>query len=159
MMKLSSKLTAVMLIMTLSSCTSVEDVAHGYPYVSELEHTGCLTHMVDVATDGDRGRFEMIKDGGKARCRFTSLDYPCDFGMVNVRVTYDSGVLTVVEYPSHDNADCRCETEASFVIENVPEGDLMLRIYHGDTSGRYDVGTPGYSGRIEFAGGRMSVPY
>jgi len=150
MMKLSSKLTAVMLIMTLSSCTSVEDVAHGYPYVSEIEHTGCLAHMVDDATDGDRG---------KARCRFTSLDYPCDFGMVNVRVTYDCGVLTVVEYPSHDNADCRCETEASFIIENVPEGDLMLRIYHGDTSGRYDVGTPGYSGRIEFAGGRMSVPY
>ncbi len=71
-------------------------------------------------------------------------------------MTYDSGVLTVVEYPSHDNTDCRCETEASFIIENVPEGDLMLRIYHGDTSGRYDVGTPGYSGRIEFVGGRMS---
>lgn len=105
---------------------------------------------------------ELEKDDNGSRqgkSRFTSLDYPCDFGMVNVRMTYDSGVLTVVEYPSHDNTDCRYETEASFIIENVPEGDLMLRIYHGDTSGRYDVGTPGYSGRIEFVGGRMSVPY
>ena len=90
------------------------------------------------------------KGSRQGKSRFTSLDYPCDFGMVNVRMTYD---------PSHDNTDCRCETEASFIIENVPEGDLMLRIYHGDTSGRYDVGTPGYSGRIEFVGGRMSVPY
>lgn len=159
-MKLSAKLTtAFVLITTLFSCTSVEDAAYGYPYVSELENTGCIVHMDDDDTDGGRGRFEMIRDGDKARCRFTSLDYPCDFGLVNVRVTYGNGVLTIVEYPSHDNADCRCETEASFIIENVPESDLMLRIYHGDTSGRFDVGTPGYSGRIELAGGRMSVPY
>ena len=78
----------------------------------------------------------------KIICRFNSLQYPCDFGKVNINVSYSNKTLTIVEFPSSDQADCLCEVDASFVIENLPDVDFIIKVYHGDTFGNYNADKP-----------------
>ena len=50
--------------------------------------------------------------------------------------------MILIEYPTADKADCRCEIDASFIIENIPQNDFILKIYHGDTHGNYNIDNP-----------------
>lgn len=113
-------LISILLIFTLSSCSSAEDIALQHPYLSQLNNTECLNSKdIDFSqsrSEDSNGSFEMVFDGNTAKCKFTSLEYPCDFEKVNVNVFYSEGVLTIVEYPSSDKVDCRCEIDASFLI-------------------------------------------
>ena len=72
----------------MSSCSSTEDVTARYPYISSLANTNCLSH-IDTDSEFSRGSdatgiFEMTVNGTTAHCKFTSLDYPCDFEKVNI---------------------------------------------------------------------------
>lgn len=147
----------------LSSCSSMEDVAIQNPYISNLGNTGCLSHWdtdnAESRSDVNKGSFEMLFDEQGAKCKFTSLDYPCDYEQVNVKITYNDGIMTIVEYPSSDTADCRCKIDASFTIENIPQNDFILEIYHGDTQGNYNKATPKYEGRVKQTDGKIIIPY
>lgn len=151
------------IILNLGSCSSTEDAISKPPYLSQLHNTECMTRASFEAynsrADTDGGSFEMTFDGGVARCKFTSLDYPCDFGKVNVKVSFGDGVMTIVEFPSHDKADCRCETDATFTIMNVPEKDFILKLYHGNTAGHYNENSPIYVGAISIDSGTVTIPY
>lgn len=145
-----------------ASCSSTEDVAFKQPYLSQITNTECLgidNEIVDGRDDNGHCSFEMVFDGNMARCRFTSLDYPCDFGKVNVKIIYQEGTLTIVEFPSSDEADCRCETDATFTIVNLPEDDFILRMYHGDTNGSYNEDKPIYTGKVNLKIGSITIPY
>ena len=152
----------IMLIFMLSSCSSVEDMALRHPYLSQLNNTECLNSKdIDFSqsrSEDSNGWFEMVFDGNTAKCKFTSLEYPCDFEKVNVNVFYREGVLTIVEYPSSDKADCRGEVDASFLIENVPQQDFTLKIYHGDTIGRFNPDKSLYDGEISLSDGKITIP-
>lgn len=152
-----------MLIFMLSSCSNVEDMALQHPYLSQLNNTECLNstdiNFSQSRSEDSNGSFEMVLDGNTAKCKFSSLEYPCDFEKVNVNVFYSEGVLTIVEYPSSDKADCRCEISASFLIENVPQQDFILKIYHGDTTGRFNPDTPVYDGKISLSDSKITIPY
>ena len=152
------------LIFMLSSCSSVEDVVSQRPYLSQLSNTECLNHKDIDFTQNSRsencnGSFEMIFVDDVAKCKFNTLEYTCDFWKVNVNVSFNDGVLTIVEYPSFDNATCLCEIDASFLIEKIPQQDFILKIYHGDTNGNYNKTTPKYVGRINPAEGKIMIPY
>lgn len=67
--------------------------------------------------------------------------------------------MTIVEYPSSDTADCRCEIDATFTIENIPHNEFVLKIYHGDTNGNYNKTALKYEGRINPAEGKIMIPY
>lgn len=146
-----------------SSCSSMEDAVIQNPYISNLENTGCISHWdsdnAESRSEVNKGSFEMLFEGQLSRCKFTSLVYPCDYEQVNVKVTYTDGTMTIVEYPSSDTADCRCKIDASFIIENMPQYDFILKIYNGDTEGRYDNVTPKYVGRINPTKGKIMIPY
>ena len=151
------------IFIALNSCSSMEDIAVQYPYISNLVNTDCLSHRdidnTENRSENNNGTFEMIFEGQIAKCKFTSLDYPCDYGQVNVKITYNEGIMTIIEYPSYDGADCRCEIDASFTIENIPQNDFILKIYHGDTEGNYDNATPKYVGNVEVCNTKISVRY
>ncbi len=156
-------LMAIILILMLSSCSSVEDMALRQPYLSRLSNTECLNSK-DIDSSQSRSEnckssFEMVFDGNIAKCKFISLEYPCDFGKLNVNVFYNEGVLAIVEYPSSDKADCRCEINASFLIENMPQQDFILKIYHGDTDGDFNPQAPKYNGKIALNDGIITIPY
>lgn len=147
----------------LGSCSSMEDAVMQNPYISYLENTGCLSHW-DTDNVESRGEinnctFEMIFDGENAKCKFTSLEYPCDYGNVNLKITYNDETMIIIEYSSSDTADCRCEIDASFTIENIPQNDFILKIYHGDTHGNYNIANPKYEGRINQTDGKIVIPY
>ncbi|MDE6190409.1 MAG: hypothetical protein K2G47_02175 [Muribaculum sp.] len=146
-----------------SSCSSMEDAVIQNPCISNLENTGCISHWdtdnVERHSEVNKGSFEMLFDGQVTRCKFTSLDYPCDYEQVNVKVTYNDGTMTIVEYPSSDTSDCRCNIDASFTIENMPHHDFILKIYHGDTECNYDNATPKYEGRVNQTDGKIIIPY
>ena len=161
-------LTIQLIVITLasiasSSCSSMEDALIQNPYISNLENTGCISHWdtdnAENNSEVNKGSFEMLFEGQVTRCIFTSLVYPCDYEQVNVKVTYNDGAMTIVEYPSSDTADCRCNIDASFTIENMPQHDFILKIYHGDTEGKYDNETPKYVGRINPIEGKIIIPY
>ena len=118
-------------------------------------HTGIPSTPREVR----KGSFEMFFDGQTAECRFISLDYPCDFWKVNVRTIYSTGTLMIIEYSTFDEAACRCKVDASFTIENIPQNEFVLKIYHGDTNGNYNKTTPKYEGRINPAEGKIMIPY
>lgn len=147
----------------LSSCSSMEDVAIQNPYISNLGNTGCLSHLdngnAESRSEVNKGSFEMLFEEQVAKCKFTSLDYPCDYEQVNVKITYNNGTMTIIEYPSSDTADCRCEIDASFTIENIPQNDFILKIYHGDIQGNYDVDNPRYVGYVNISNNKISVRY
>ena len=146
-----------------SSCSSMEDTFIQNPYISNLENTGCISHWdtdnAESRSDVNKGSFEMLFEGQVTRCKFTSLVYPCDYEQVNVKVTYTDGTMTIVEYPSSDTADCRCNLDASFTIENIPQNEFVLKIYHCDTNGNYNKTTPKYEGRINPIEGKIMIPY
>lgn len=155
--------TALLTVLALASCSASEDVTFKYPYLSMLSNTECL-NVIDAESAQSRaengnGYFEMVLEGTTAKCKFISLDYPCDFEKVNVNVTYNKGTLSIVEYPSSDKADCRCETNAAFSIKNIPEEDFILKIYHGDTTGNFIEETPKYTGRFNIMNGSITIPY
>lgn len=147
----------------LGSCSSAEETILKQPYLSQLNNTECISHTRTEAflrrADESKCTFEMIFEGSVAKCKFTALDYPCDFGKVNINVSYEDGVLTIVEFPSSDEADCRCETDATFTIINAPEKDFILKIYHGDTTGKYNKDSPRYSGTINVKDHSINIPY
>lgn len=147
----------------LSSCSSMEDAVIQNPYISNLENTDCISHWdtdnTESRSEVRKGSFEMFFDGQAAECRFISLDYPCDFWKVNVRTIYSTGALTIIEFSTFDEADCRCEVDASFTIENIPQNEFVLKIYHGDTNGNYNKTTPKYEGRINPIEGKIIIPY
>lgn len=153
--------SAIAAIMVLASCTSTEDTPPAAPRLSSLNNTECLGFSPQSRSDnGYIGSFEMILDGSAARCKFTSLLYPCDFGKVNVSVDYSDGILTIVEYPSSDFADCLCETNASFTIEDIPQNDFVLKIYRGAaSSGTYYEEYPMYTGKFSIREGALTIPY
>ena len=156
-------LIAVMAVWLMSSCSSTEGVTAQYPYISSLANTNCLSH-IDTDNDFSRGSdatgiFEMTVDGTTAHCKFTSLDYPCDFEKVNISVTYSEGVMTLVEYPSSNSADCRCETDATFIIKNIPENEFILQIYHGDINGEINKDAPKFIGKVQPTNGSLTIPY
>lgn len=146
-----------------SSCSSMEDTVIQNPYISNLENTDCISHWdtdnAESRSEVNNGSFEMLFEGQVTRCKFTSLVYPCDYEQVNVKVTYTDGTMTIVEYPSSDTADCRCEIDATFTIENMSQNNFILKIYHGDTNGNYNKTTPKYEGRINPAEGKIMIPY
>lgn len=161
-------LTIQLIVITLasiasSSCSSMEDAVIQNPYISNLENTGCISHWdtdnTESRSEVRRGSFEMFFDGQAAECRFISLDYPCDFWKVNVRTIYSTGTLTIIEFSTFDEAACRCEVDASFTIENIPQNEFVLKIYHGDTNGNYNKTTPKYEGRINPAEDKIMIPY
>ena len=161
-------LTIQLIVITLtsiasSSCSSMEDAVIQNPYISNLANTGCISHWDSVNTESRsevrKGSFEMFFDGQTAECRFISLDYPCDFWKVNVRTIYSTGTLMIIEYSTFDEASCRCKVDASFTIENIPQNEFVLKIYHGDTNGNYNKTTPKYEGRINPAEGKIMIPY
>ena len=161
-------LTIKLIVITLASiastsCSSMEDTVIQNPLISNLANTGCISHWDSVNTESRsevrKGSFEMFFDGQAAECRFISLDYPCDFWKVNVRTIYSSGPLTIIEYSTFDEAACRCEVDASFTIENIPQNEFVLKIYHGDTDGNYNIAAPKFSGRVRVKDGSFSTPY
>ncbi len=146
-----------------SSCSSTEDAVIQNPYISNLGNTGCISHWdtdnAESRSEVNKCSFEMLFEGQVTRCKFTSLVYPCDYEQVNVKVTYTDGTMTIVEYPSSDTADCRCEIDANFTIENMPQNIFILKIYNGDTNGNYNKTTPKYEGRINPADGKIRILY
>lgn len=156
------QLLPVVTILALTACSSVEDITYNYPHVSNLANTECLNSYTDnfvIDRDSSHGTFEMTLKGTTAICKFTSLYYPCDYGKVNIKVSYDEGILKIIEYPSYDYADCLCETDATFIVENIPYNDFILKLYHGDTNGEFDDNNPKYTGKITFINGSLSTPY
>lgn len=141
----------------------MEDIAIQNPYISNLGNTGCLSHWnadnAESRREVNQGSFEMLFEGQIAKCKFTSLDYPCDYEQVNVKIAYNEEVMTIIEYPNSDKADCRCEIDASFTIENMPQNDFILKIYHGDTEGNYDVDNPRYVGYVNISNNKISFQY
>lgn len=153
----------VLSVIVASACSSIDDVLIQYPYISGITNTDCLSSL-DVIEDqsldvAGKSMFEMTISGTTATCKFTSLYYPCDFGHVNINVTYGDRVMTIVEYPSSDLADCRCMTDVTFTIENIPDSDFILKIYHGSPTGAFNVDAPCYSGLISHADGGLSILY
>lgn len=153
----------ILLIFIMLSCSSVEEVTLQHPFLSQLSNTECLSSKdIDLSQSSDEssnGSFEMVLVGDVAKCKFTSLEYPCDFGKVNVRVIYHEDVLIIVEYPSSDNADCRCEIDASFLIENFSQQDFTLKIYRGDAKGIFNPNMPKYDGKIYLHDNKITIPY
>lgn len=152
------KLNALIMIIAAMavSCSSVEDLTSKYPTVNHLENTGCKAHELVIA-DSDASDSDADFEHGtiqiwcgnipmKVICRFNSLQYPCDFGKVNIQVSYSDKTLTIVEFPSAVQADCLCEVDASFVIENLPDEDFIIKVYHGDASGNYNADKPAFVG-------------
>lgn len=80
--------------------------------------------------------------GNTAECVFKSLQYPCDFEKVNVEVSSNNRTIKVIEYPSSDLADCLCEVDATFNIEDLPGDSFILKIYRANTQGEYDPEKP-----------------
>lgn len=164
MKQLIIQLIAITLAPIVSnSCSSMEDTVIQNLYISNLENTDCISHWdtdnAESRSEVNKGSFEMLFEGQVSRCKFTSLVYPCDYEQVNVKVTYTDGTMTIVEYPSSDTADCRCNIDVSFTIENIPQNEFVLKIYHGDTEGKYNNETPKYVGRINPIEGQIIIPY
>lgn len=151
---------AAVALAALASCSSTEDLASRFPYLSQIENTECLnSRAIDDDTNGGRTTFAMRISGTFAECCFKGLAYPCDFRNVNVEVSYHDGIMTIIEYPSSDMADCLCEVDASFVIEDFPADRFILKIYRGNTKGHYDKVNPILTQVVDPKKGYLKFPY
>lgn len=154
-------LAALFTIISLGSCSSSEDLVSRYPYLSQLSNTPCLNSRSsgDESDNDVHATFEIKINGNTAECAFKSLDYPCDFGKVNIEVSYDESIITVLEYPSSDMADCICDVNATFTIENLPKDNFILKIYRCNSSRKYNNDTPTLNEVIDVKNGKVIFPY
>lgn len=155
--KIQLAIIAVIAIAIMESCSSTEDVVYSQPYLFNLHNTECLNALPDL-TDASRASesgtsFIIDINGTTAKCQFLSLEYPCDFEKVNVKASFSDNVLTIVEYPSSDKADCICEVNASFIIKELPSTNFTLRIFRGDTSGNCHADRPEYEDSVNIQSG------
>ena len=152
---------ASFMLITLGSCSSTEDLASRYPYLSQLKNTECLgSRAADIEADNDvTPTFEIRISGKTAECFFKSLEYPCDFEKVNVKVFYENGTIKIVEYPSSDLADCICDVDATFKIEELPEDSFILKIFRANTKGEYNNNYPTLTETIKVKNGSYIFPY
>lgn len=160
--------TAILSVLLLASCSSSEDNAIETtvsPTVALLSDAGCLNGRSDMnaasrADEADGCTFEMALDGTVAQCKFTNLVYDCNYGKVNVKVSFKDNVLSIVEYPSDEGVDCLCRTNAEFTINDIPDKDFTLKIYAGETAtGKYNAANPRYAGRVVVKDGGIKVAY
>ncbi|MDE6231335.1 MAG: hypothetical protein K2M37_06915 [Muribaculaceae bacterium] len=152
---------ASFMLITLGACSSSEDLIPSSPHLSQLQNTGCLdSGFGDFETENDDfSTFEMKIEGKTAECFFNSLKYPCDFENVNVIVTYENETMTIIEYPSSDLADCICDVDVSFQIEDLPEGNFILKIFRANTNGEYNKDYPKLTETINVKDGSYNFPY
>lgn len=147
------------------SCSSMDDISMKYPTISAIKNTECECPTIfdaipiDNQDDNDGCIFKMTKEGSTAKCTFISLQYPCDFGHVNIEVAYENNIMTIVEYPSSDLADCRCKIDVSFSLENMPQQDFLLKIYRGNTDGQYNANYPKCIKKISFYDNQIELSY
>lgn len=166
-MKLISNFLFLTTAFIAISCSSIDDLCVRYPTISSINNTECecptlLSAIILDSHDeieSDQCIFSMTKDGSIAKCSFTALQYPCDFGQVNIDVTYENDIMTIVEYPSSDLADCRCKMDVSFFIENMPQHDFLLKIYRGNTHGQYDNHYPNCVKKISYSDAQVEFAY
>lgn len=151
---------AAFALISLNSCSDTDEPAP-VPYLSQVQNTECLSSgsrasevEAHVSTT-----FEMRISSRTAECLFRSLSYPCDFGMVNVDLFFKDGVMTIVEYPSSDLANCLCKVDASFKINDLPKGSFILKIYRGNSKGEYNKDYPMLTEVIEVKKGTYIFPY
>lgn len=160
--------SALLAAIALCSCSSTEDiVSPKIPFLTNVQNSDCLSH--DFSNIGSESRFdaewwrggafEMYLEGNHAKCKFYSLHYNCDYQRVNIKIIYQPGILSIVEYPSGDMADCICDVDATFTIEDVPEGPFLLKIYRAYINGEYDVDKPEFVGNVDLSDGGILVPY
>lgn len=151
---------AACMLTGLCSCSSTENLTSHYPYLSHLSNTECLNSRAindEESNDGDT-YFEMKITGNTAECLFKSLMYPCDFEKVIVDVTYNDGIMTIVVYPASGGmADCLCEVDTNFNIEELPEGSFILKIYVGNAEGKYNKDYPIITETIKVENGTVKL--
>ena len=171
----------LLLIACLSSCSTVEDFVQEeeiekenepiIPNISNLLMSKCLAlsdlDFMEVLGEDeeiedmeDGGYFEMVINGKSAKCKFGSQTVSCELPF-KFNVFYKDGTLVIVVYPVAEAwANCICEHDYSFSIENIPQKDFMLKIYKGkNKTGEYDENKPSYTGKVVLADGGLKIPF
>ena len=97
----------------------------------------------------------LLTDSG-AECHFQNLTHVCDFSNIRVEVDIEGQDLSIREYAEYESeavADCYCQLDASFFIENLKEGVYNLSIYNSkSTSAR-----PYYEGKLNLVEGKETT--
>lgn len=106
------------------ACDKPEEMDVG---ISHIASTKCLPQS-DAAAKGIT-----TPDTVSVRCsdgviyvEHRHLMVNCGFETVNVTVTVDGNTIKVAEYGTPDDANCVCEINNSFQIDNVPQGTYTI---------------------------------
>lgn len=161
--------SALLAACALCSCSSTEDIVNPkMPFLTNVQNSDCLSSRSELDSDSENyphwewwrdGAFEMYLEGSHAKCKFYSLHYNCDYERVNIKIIYQQGVLSIVEYPSSNNANCLCDIDATFTIEDIPDGPFLLKLYSAYIDGNYDVDKPEFVGNVNLSDGGIFIPY
>lgn len=152
---------AVFMVAALSSCSSTEGLSSHYPYLSQLSNSKCLNSRAldDEESNDTDAYFEMKITGNTAECLIKSLKLTCGFGLVNVDVSFNDGIMTIVVYPASGvMMDCLCEVDTNFKIEELPEGNFILKLYNGYGEGEYNKDYPMITEVIKVENGTVTFP-
>lgn len=94
----------------------------------------------------------LLTDSG-AECHFQNLTHVCGYSNIRVEVDIEGQDLSIREYAEYESeavADCYCQLDASFFIEDLKEGVYNLSIYNSkSTSAR-----PYYEGKLNLDEGK-----
>lgn len=172
MQKIYKLLSIIMLLVCMSSCSTTEEFVKDetdseevnpiVPVIKNLLISECLGHpdidFIEKYGTNDNDYFEMKIDGSVAKCKFAKMAAECSWRL-KVNASIKDNTLTIIAYcPNKHLADCECELESTFTIENIPEEDFRLKIYIGKrVTGEYDESRLFYDGKVVVADGALKV--
>ena len=95
----------------------------------------------------------LLTDSG-AECYFQNLTHVCSFSNIRVEVDIEEQNLSIREYAEYENeeimADCYCQLDESFFIEDFKEGVYNILIYNSKSASAQ----PYYEGTLNLVGGK-----
>lgn len=96
--------------------------------VSHVSFTECKSHANSMEEKGmsTPDTVSIRYEAGTVYVDHYHLGVNCAFDTVNVALTMNDDTIRILEYGTPDEANCICETNNSFQIDNVPHGTYTI---------------------------------
>lgn len=104
-------------------CACEREMPTSQNIVSDMSHTGCM-HHTDLLAKGFF-RSDSVEIGVHGSSLFVThynIGVPCDFTKIDVHVSFAGDTIYVDEASDGGEANCLCEADDSFHINNLRPG-------------------------------------
>lgn len=150
-------LVIILFVQLLFACSTEENVMKSME-VSNVSNTSCKQPSnlrTTRATDGQITNSLLAIESfsnGSLKCRIEDLEGSCDMDKINVSGSLSNGKISVVLYKNKETyADCLCNYDVSFSLDNLVSGKYQIEIYTAKSLQDVSLNNLRYKGTVNLS--------